>query len=114
MFVSVLTFFELEYSLSNCSDTTKQKHIKSTIDSLNEKFNQIGINKNEAKIFGKIKSIIKNKTGKNAENMRQLNIDIMVLSSAISNSCVVVSGDKIFKTISEIYPQADFENWLID
>ena len=44
--------------------------------------------------------------------MRQLNIDIMIASSAISNSCVVVSGDKIFKTISEIYPQVKSENWL--
>ena len=104
LYISILTLFEFEYSCFSCSDTEKQKSIKSTIDKINTIFNKIKTNESEAKIFGEIRALIKNKKGINAKNMKTLNFDITIASSAISNSCIVVSGDKIFKTISEIYP----------
>ena len=112
LFVSVLTIFEFEYNLSSCVDLKKQHHIKSTINKLSTDFGEIGINKKEGRNFGEIKHLIKLKKGISPKNMQKLNIDIMIASSAISNSCVVVSGDKIFKTISKVYPQVTFENWL--
>ena len=102
--LSVLTLFEFEYSLFRCSDTKKQTFIRSTIDKLNINFNIIDVSENEAIIFGKIKSLIKDKTGISKENIKKLNIDIMIASSAISNSCITVSGDNTFKIISEIFP----------
>ena len=112
LYLSVLTLFEFEYSFFCCVDVKKQAEIRSTIETISSDLNKIGITEAESKIFGEIKSLIKNVTKKKPENMRKLNIDIMIASSALSNSCVVVSGDKIFKTISEVYPQAKFENWL--
>ena len=113
LYVSILTLFEFEYSFSCCSDFEKQLHIRSTIDKLNTKFNKLGVNENEAKIFGEIKYIIKNSTGTSRENMKKFNIDIMIASSAISNSCIVVSRDKMFKTVLEIHKELKFENWFV-
>lgn len=112
LYLSVLTLFEFEYSFFCCADTRKQTEIRKIIETISTDLNKIGITESEARFFGKIKSLIKSTTKISTENMRKLNIDIMIASSAISNSCVVVSGDKIFKIISEVYPQATFENWL--
>ena len=116
LYVSILSLFEFEYNFSTCLEPFKKDSTRKTIDKLknNEKFNLIGIGEKEAKIFGEIKSLIKNKKGISTKNMKMLNFDIMIASSAISNSCVIVSGDKIFKTISEVYENSIFENWLID
>jgi len=113
LYISVLTLFEFEYSFSCCLDSNKQHAINTTIYKIKSVFDRIDLSENEAKIFGDIKSKIKHKTGIKPENMKKLNIDIMIASSAISNSCVVVSDDKIFKTISELVPNLMSENWFL-
>ncbi|MEO5327831.1 MAG: type II toxin-antitoxin system VapC family toxin [Magnetococcus sp. THC-1_WYH] len=114
LYISVLTLFEFEYSFSCCSDEGKRTSIRNTINKIRTIFNKIEISDNEAKIFGEIKALIKKSTGTTPNNMQKYNIDIMIGSSAISNSCVVVSGDKIFERISQLYRPFNFENWLKD
>ncbi|MBC8147358.1 MAG: type II toxin-antitoxin system VapC family toxin, partial [Bacteroidetes bacterium] len=94
LYISILTLFEFEYSFFRCSNSNKQKSIRSTIKRFDSLFNQLQISKKDASSFGEIKSLIRDQTKTNTKNMKRLNFDIMIASSAISNSCVVVSGDK--------------------
>ena len=114
VYVSVLTLFEFEYSFYCCVDDFKKDYIRTVISKINSNFDIINVSKKDADTFGKIKSLIKNTTGTSAKNMKAFNIDIIIASSAISSSFIIVSGDKIFKTISNLHPQLNSENWLID
>jgi len=114
LYISILTLFEFEYSFFCCLDEKKKESIRITINSIKSIFARIEISEDEAKTFGEIKSFIKNITGTSPKNMRRLNFDIMIASTAISHECVIVSGDKIFETISKVCSKLHFENWLIN
>ena len=55
-----------------------------------------------ASIFGELKAKYKALTGTQRKNMKKFNIDLIVASTAISNSCIVVSNDKVYKKFSEM------------
>ncbi len=63
-------------------------------------------------MFGKIKKSIKDLKGLNKENLKKHNIDLMLAASAISESCILVSADKIYQDIQQIYPNLQLENWV--
>lgn len=112
LYISVLSIFEFKYSFFGCKDQEKRKSIFFTINKINSFFKKLDLTEEQSDNFGKIKSLIKYHKNISSENMKKLNIDIMIASASITNNCTVVSGDKIFKTISELDSQFQYENWL--
>jgi len=98
----------------NCIDHKKRIEIRKTIDKLITDFEIIDVSLEEAKKYGEIKHLIKISKKISKENIKKMNIDIMIASTAISHECVIVSGDKIFETISKVCSKLHFENWLIN
>lgn len=102
VYVSVVTLYELEYSLSN-SSVEKKERIQHMINNVLRFFKILPLPTNGAKIFGELKQIYKKRKQKSKENIKKDSIDIMIASTAIINSCTVISYDLIFKDISEEY-----------
>ena len=107
--VSVVTLYELEYSLSNAS-VDKKEQIQHMINSMLEFFTVLPLPIDGAKIFGELKQIYKKRNQKSKENIKKDNIDIMIASTAIVNSCIVISYDLIFQDISKEYKNLNIEN----
>ena len=100
--ISVVTLFEMEYSLSNCKNVNKQKIIRATIYDIQENFVVIPLEKRESGIYGDIKTKYKEEFGTSRENMKKHNIDFMIASTSISHDCTLCGLDTIYKKLSDI------------
>ena len=101
LYISIVTLYELEYSLSNSPNTKKEK-IQFIIDNALILFEVLDLPKSGATLFGKLKCQYKGETLTTKSNLKKNNIDFMIASTAITNSCIVISYDSIFETISKI------------
>ena len=101
VYVSVLSLYEYYYSYSNAVDEEKDK-ILTTIKEFEKDFPVLLVENMGASIFGELKAKYKASTGTQRKNMKKFNIDLIIASTAISNSCIVVSNDKVYKKFSEM------------
>ncbi len=113
IFVSILSLFELEYSFANTNDCEKKKQIHDTIDDIkyDSFFNILSINTETARIYGEIKSLLKNREQISRKNIKQYNIDTILASTALQENCIIVSGDKIYRLISKYKPEIEVQTW---
>jgi len=86
--------------LSN-SSPNKKEQIQFVIDNALTLFEVLDLPKGGAKLFGKLKYTYKEKTQTSKRNIKNNNIDFMIASTAIINSCTVISYDAIFDSISK-------------
>lgn len=110
VYISVLTLYEYHYSLSNSNSETKEK-IFDTIESIKNDFPTLPISNVGAPIFGEIKERYKREAGIKRENIKKFNIDLIIASTAIVNSCTVISNDKVYKRLSSIYSDLKTESF---
>ena len=101
LFMSVLSVYELEYSLDNCEDDEIREKIKTTIRQSQEDFDVLLLTIEGAGKFGEVKGGLKRTVGKSRENIKKDSVDCMIASSAILEDCIMVSFDEIYKTISK-------------
>lgn len=115
LFVSVLTFFELEYSIANAPDLLKKQELRNTLEHLKYRsaFFSLPIREEMAYLYGEIKSVLKEKENISRENIKKCNIDIMIASAALYEGCIVVSGDDIYHKISKHKPELQAECWWL-
>lgn len=111
LFISVLTLYELEYSLANANESQKLL-LRQLIDKTETQFQILLLNPQGGRIYGELKSSLKRGKNISRENIKKHNIDIMLASTAISWGCILVSDDNIFETISELNTKFQFQNWL--
>lgn len=111
IYVSFITLFELEYSLSNATDALRKQEIRTTIDNTKQRFQIIPLKLEFASKYGEIKSKLKNHWGNSSKGMKKHNLDLMIASTAISESFVLVAHDVIYKDLFKVYPQIKYECW---
>lgn len=109
--VSILTLFELHYSLSN-SPVEKQQMILNTIEEIKRNFTIIYLNENIAKIYGYIKNNFKVTYEISRKNMKTHNIDLIIASTAIVTNSILVCNDDIYTRLAEIDQRLKIQNWL--
>lgn len=115
VFISALTQCELEYGFENSPEN--QKEITRTrIRNIENDFQVLPIQGDIAKYYGKIKKALKEKRGINRENLKKHNIDLLIASTSISEECVLISSDSIYKDIQQLLinnqKKLKYENWL--
>ncbi len=112
VFVSILSLYEYEYGLSfaDCKIVDELQESKKT---LLEIFEIMPLSVKGAEIFGKIKARYRQATGMSQKALERHNIDIMLAASAVSENAVLVSNDRIFERIQEIYPDLSIDNWTV-
>ncbi len=110
--VSLITIFELEYSIYNAPEIKKDQLTKQLRD-VEQRFEVVPITRRFASIYGEIKALIRKSRGTTTKGMRKYNIDLIVASTALTESSVLVANDDIYQSLQEIYPQFQYENWTI-
>ena len=112
MYGSVLTLYELEYSFANCSDPTTQTAIRQTIKFLHEDLDGLlTIQEQGAPLYGNLKAQLKQTAKLSRKVLQRHNIDLMLASTAIAESCVLVSGDQIHARLQPLHPTFRWECW---
>lgn len=110
--VSVLTLCEFEYSYFT-ANAAQQPLIRNTIQKIKQTFQIIALTPAFAGIYGEIKSLLKQSQGRQSKAMKQYNIDLLIASTAVAESSIVVSSDRIYSEIAALYPRFQFQNWII-
>lgn len=110
--ISILTLYELEYSIFNAHPEQKSG-IQWMEEETKNIFEVLPLTYFGAKIYGELKSRLKGFHNISRENIKKHNIDIMLASTAIAQQCVLVSGDNIFNVLTELNRQFKFQNWLL-
>ena len=108
--VSILILYEYEYGISN-ADPVMVSKLENTKIKVLSRLKIIPLSIDGSMIFGQIKKAYKDKMGILEKKIEKNNIDFMIASSAVSQNAILVSNDKIFNVIKEIYNNFNFENW---
>ncbi len=110
VFISILTIYELEYSIP-LSTPEEKDSLRKVVDYFQRRFPVMHTSTKGAKAFGHLKSQYKKHTGGNKKVLDQHNIDFIIAGSALSEGYTLVSNDKIFKTLQLLVPDFQTENW---
>lgn len=111
--VSIIVLYELVYGLENISDTQQRKSVEEGIAFIKKYLSIIPLDMKEVTIFAKLKTAYRRSTGIHKNAIKKHNLDLLIASTAIALDAILVSSDAIFKTLSEIEPKLEYENWLV-
>ncbi len=109
--VSILTIYELQYSCENAPSNKKQQ-ISNTIESIKKTFEIVPLKVSSSELYGKLKTALKQDTGKASKEMLKYNIDLMIASMAIGESSILISADHLYRKIQTLHSQFRLENWI--
>ncbi len=102
LYISILTLYELEYGYENTSNKGIKKIIRDKIDNIVNDFYLLSLSQKASSYFGQLKKSLVNSRNLNKESSKKHNIDIMIASTAIVESCILVSNDKIYVTTYQV------------
>jgi len=83
-------------------------------DFVQQFFYVIPLDIKEMEIYADLKIAYKNYTGISKKDAKKNDIDLLIASTAIALDAILVSNDRIFKTLSEIDTRLKYENWLMN
>ncbi len=110
--LSVLTIYELKYSLSNTKDQHQKKQIIDMISWCKSFFEILPLTVSGADFYGELKAGFREKTGINKKAIKRHNIDMMIASTALDYQCVLVARDHIYKDhLVSVIPELTVEDW---
>lgn len=113
VYVSVLSIYELEYGASVTENNRIKDMFNSMKDSVRQKFKMLPLPADGSAIFGFLKARYAKHTGIAKGAAKRHDIDFMLAASAITEGAVMVSNDRIFEQIKNIYPEFLYENWAV-
>lgn len=97
LYISILSIYELEFSLHNTDDETITHKIKTLIDKLQQLFEILPLSSQGARYYGALKAEFKQSTGINRKAIKKHNIDMMIAATALDQECILVAKDTIYK-----------------
>ncbi|GEM_PF-2532423 len=93
IYLSILSIYELRYSLSNTEDEDKVNDILQLIQWCQHFFEILPLSEAGAVFYGELKAALKKKTGMNRKAIKKYNIDIILAATALDRHCVLVAKD---------------------
>ena len=111
VFVSVLTFYELEYGHAKAPETMKAS-LRERIERAKSFFSILPVSLESANTFGKLKKDLQAGQNLGKKSLKKHNIDLMLASTSITKSCILVSADQLYPTLRKFNPKLKIENWL--
>jgi predicted nucleic acid-binding protein len=112
IYISILSLYELEFSVSNTNDKVLINKIKELISELKRIFEVLPLSLNGSEIYGSLKSGLQRKTGINRKAIKKHSIDIMIASTAIDSGCILVARDHIYKNhLASLDDRLVVEDW---
>ncbi|WP_133511861.1 type II toxin-antitoxin system VapC family toxin [Candidatus Thiosymbion oneisti] len=112
VFISIITLYELEYGYNNAPED-KRFAIRKKINEAKEDFGILPLTIKGSMLFGRLKKSLVNKRNLKKGSAKKHNIDVILASTAIINSCTLVSADRIYTEIKQQEPRLKIDNWMI-
>lgn len=112
VYISILTLYELEYGWANAPDEKKEV-IRQKIAEVQEDFEVLPLSAEGARLFGTFKKAIREVRTLSKENIKKHNIDMMIVATAVTEHCILVSNDPIYTELQPFHAELNLENWLI-
>lgn len=110
---SILSAYEYRHGISNAPQGLKESLLMAWRD-FEERFTSIGLTSAGAVLYGELKSQYQERTGASSKQMKTATVDFILASSALEHDAVLVSDDRIFRTIQGFHPALRVQNWLLD
>jgi predicted nucleic acid-binding protein len=110
VFISILSLYEHEYGFANAPEE-KKALIRKRISDVQSEFPILPLTPEAAGIFGSTKASLRELRQLSDKGVKGHNIDMMIAASAISEECVLVSLDSLYRDIQKIYPVLRLESW---
>jgi len=110
VYVSILTFYELEYGWANAPHD-KKGVIRQKIREVQQDFEMFPLSLQGAKVFGDLKKIVKDSRSPSKENMKKYNVDLMLAATAISVNCILVSADTLYTDLQRLHQTLQLTDW---
>ena len=64
-----------------------------------------------AEVFARLKNAYRLRTGARERDLVRHNVDFILASTAVTEGAALVSNDTIFRTLSDLEPRLEVENW---
>lgn len=111
--LSILSAYEYRHGISNAPGDLKESLLLAW-RAFEERFPSIGLTSAGAVLYGELKSRYQEHTGASSKKMKTSTVDFILASSALEHDAVLVSNDRIFRTIQEFHPALRIQDWLSD
>ncbi len=110
--VSVLSAYEYCHGISKAPEDLRESLLVSW-RAFEKRFPLIGLTSAGAIFYGELKSRYQAHTGASNRQMKMATVDFIIASSALEHDAILVSDDRIFRTIQRFHPTLRVENWLV-
>ncbi len=111
--LSILSVYEYRHGISRAPVDLKESLLLAW-RAFEERFPLIGLTSAGAVLYGELKSRYQEHTGASNRQLKTSTVDFILASSALEQDAVLVSDDRIFRTIQEFHPALRVQNWLAD
>ena len=108
-YISIISAYEYHDGIAKASETLSEK-LKRAWKTFLDLFEVLPPPLKGAEIYGEIKTGYQKHTGIGKKEIKRHTVDFILASTAIEANAVLVSDDRIFKTIKEFYPSLRVEN----
>ena len=104
--ISLLTLYELSYGY-----VRDPGHSRLLAIIREEGIGVLAPSEPGAEVFARLKNAYRLRTGVRERELVRHNVDFILASTAITEGAALVSNDTIFRTLSELEPRLEVENW---
>ncbi len=108
--LSILTAYEYQHGIARAPDDLKDG-LRKSWRSFEQVFEMIPLSLEAARLYGELKVEFERRFGASRRSLQEKTVDFMLASTAVEIDAVVVSDDKVFRSIGTINPSLRLENW---
>ena len=108
--ISILTAYEYQHGIARAPDDLKDD-LRESWKSFEDIFRIVPLSLEGAKRYGELKVAYERHTGVGRRSLQERTVDLILASTALEIGAVVVSDDKVFRTLQKIDPAIRAENW---
>ena len=110
--LSILSLYELHYSLSRANDDVDPKVLR-TKQKVFATLPLVPLSEVGARIFGDLKTTYQHKYHLPRTALARDTVDLMIASAALETGSILVSHDQVFWKIQAAKPSLQMEDWAV-
>lgn len=111
--LSILTLYELYYSLAKAQESAVSQAIIRTKEQICATLPCLPLSESGARIFGELKMRYQKYSGVKKNVLDRATVDLVIASTAIESNAILVSNDDIYGRVQSLWPDFRWENWTV-
>lgn len=109
-YISIISAYEYQDGIAKAAEPLSE-NLKNAWQTFLDLFELLPLTLKGAEIYGEIKTLYEKHTGIGKKEIKRHTVDFILASTAIAAEAIIVSDDRIFEKIRDIYPSLLLENW---